>query len=413
MGKNGNNSNGNTKENSNKEKRASTSTAVAAEQSSNNNNTHHNKSGAKSEKSHKKEKSKERNISVTGDQNSGTAGVSGKNNNNSQNNNKREKTPLPANRKIDGAEEGDINDKYIMGEEIGRGGFSVVREATCREDGEKYAVKIVEKTLIQDEIKLLRREIEIMKQVEHENILKLIEIFEDDEKVYIVMELVDGSELFDRIVNKGYYSEKSTVHIVKQILNAVKYLHSKNIAHRDLKPENLLCSGSGANEIVKIADFGLSKLFSGDEELTTSCGTPGYVAPEVLMSESYDKSVDMWGIGIITYILLAGYPPFYGDNDTQLFEKIMNADYDFDDECWDDVSELAKDFIRHLLVKNPDERFTAEQALDHLWITSTVPDKSLNIHQRMSQYNLQRKEQAQRKANDDIESTSEDLSNSQ
>jgi len=319
---------------------------------------------------------------------------------------------VPGNRKIDGAEDGDIKDKYILGEEIGRGGFSVVVEATCREDGEKYAVKIVEKTLIQDEIKLLRREIDIMKKVEHENILKLIEIFEDDEKVYIVMELVDGSELFDRIVNKGYYSEKSTVHIVKQILNAVKYLHSKNIAHRDLKPENLLCSGSGANEIVKIADFGLSKLFSGDEELTTSCGTPGYVAPEVLMSESYDKSVDMWGIGIITYILLAGYPPFYGDNDTQLFEKIMNADYDFDDECWDDVSELAKDFIRHLLVKNPEERFTAEQALEHLWITSTVPDKSLNIHQRMSQYNLQRKEQAQRKAADDIESAS-DISDSQ
>jgi len=330
----------------------------------------------------------------------------------SKNTKHKEKT-LPANRKIDGAEEGDIKDKYILGEEIGRGGFSVVVEATCREDGEKYAVKIVEKTLIQDEIKLLRREIEIMKQVEHENILKLIEIFEDDDKVYIVMELVDGSELFDRIVNKGYYSEKSTVHIVKQILKAVRYLHSKNIAHRDLKPENLLCSGTGANEIVKIADFGLSKLFSGDEELTTSCGTPGYVAPEVLMSESYDKSVDMWGIGIITYILLAGYPPFYGDNDTQLFEKIMSADYDFDDECWDDVSELAKDFIRHLLVKNPDERFTAEQALEHSWITSTVPDKSLNIHQRMSQYNLQRKEQAQRKANDDIQSASSDMSDSQ
>jgi len=104
----------------------------------------------------------------------------------------------------------------------------------------------------------------------------------------------------------------------------------------------------------------------------------------------------MWGIGIITYILLAGYPPFYADNDTQLFEKIMNADYDFDDECWDDVSDLAKDFIRHLLVKNPEERFNADQALEHTWITSTAPDKALNIHQRMSQYNLARKEQAKR-----------------
>jgi len=313
---------------------------------------------------------------------------------------------------IDGAEEGDINEKYILGKFLGSGGFSTVREATCKEDGEKYAVKIVEKGSIQDEIKLLRREIEIMKQVEHVNIMKLEEIYEDDQKVYIVMELVDGSELFDRIVTKGYYSEKSTIHIVKQILHAVKYLHEKGIAHRDLKPENLLCSGSGSHELVKIADFGLSKLFSGEEELTTSCGTPGYVAPEVLMSETYDKSVDIWGIGIITYILLAGYPPFYGDNDTQLFEKIMNAEYDFDDECWDDVSDLAKDFIRRLLVKNPEERFTAEQALQHDWITSTAPDKALNIHQRMSQYNLQRKEQAQRKEGNEIES-GEDVEDSQ
>jgi len=312
-------------------------------------------------------------------------------------------------RKIEGAEDGDIKDKYIIGDEIGRGGFSVVCEATRKDDGEKYAVKIVEKTLIQEDIKLLKREIEIMKKVDHVNILKLIEIFEDDENVYIVMELVDGNELFDRIVDKGYYSEKSTVHIVKQILYAVKYLHEQGIAHRDLKPENLLCSGEGSLEVVKIADFGLSKIFAGEkgEELMTSCGTPGYVAPEVLMCESYDKSVDMWGIGIITYILLAGYPPFYANNDTQLFEKIMNAEYDFDDECWDDVSDLAKDFIQHLLVKEPENRFTAEQALQHQWITSTAPDKALNIHQRMSQYNLERKEKAKRQGADGIESGSD------
>jgi len=306
---------------------------------------------------------------------------------------------------IEGANHNDIKDDYIFGDEIGRGGFSVVVEATSRANGEKYAVKIVEKSVIQEDIKLLKREIDIMKQVEHENILKLIEIYEDEDNVYIVMELVDGSELFDRIVDKGYYSEKSTVHIIKQILHAVKYLHEKGIAHRDLKPENLLCSGSGSRETVKIADFGLSKIFSENEDLVTSCGTPGYVAPEVLMCESYDKSVDMWGIGIITYILLAGYPPFYAENDTALFEKIMNAEYDFDDECWDDVSDLAKDFIQHLLVKDPHDRFTAEQALQHAWITTTAPDKSLNIHQRLSDYNLQRKEQAKaRNANalDDI-----------
>jgi calcium/calmodulin-dependent protein kinase I len=273
----------------------------------------------------------------------------------------------------------------------------VVVEGTSKKDGEKYAVKIIEKSLIQDDIKLLRREIEIMKKVAHASILKLHEIYEDEDKVYIVMELVSGSELFDRIVDRGYYSEKNAINIVKQILSAVAYLHGAGIAHRDLKPENLLCSGSGDNEIVKIADFGLSKMFNNDEELMTSCGTPGYVAPEVLMCESYDKSVDMWGIGIITYILLAGYPPFYAENDTALFEKIMNAEYDFDDECWDDVSDLAKDFIRHLLVKDPKERYTAEQALKHPWLNQTdASDKQLKIGRKMSEYNMKRKEQRDR-----------------
>lgn len=308
-----------------------------------------------------------------------------------------ERTTSKQNKKtFDSAVAGEIQNHYTLGDEIGRGGFSVVVEATSKKkgsEGDRYAVKIIEKSMIQDDIKLLRREIDIMKRVEHPNILKLHEIYESDEKVYIVMELVNGSELFDRIVDKGYYSEKNAIIIIKQILSAVSYLHSQGIAHRDLKPENLLCSGQDEDEIVKIADFGLSKIFSGDEELMTSCGTPGYVAPEVLMCESYDKSVDMWGIGIITYILLAGYPPFYADNDTALFEKIMNAEYDFDDECWEDVSEPAKDFIRHLLIKDPNERLTATEALKHHWLNSDTPaDKPLGIGNNMSQYNKQRKE---------------------
>lgn len=124
----------------------------------------------------------------------------------------------------------------------------------------------------------------------------------------------------------------------------------------------------------------------------TSCGTPGYVAPEVLMCESYDKSVDMWGIGIITYILLAGYPPFNAEDDSALFEKIMNAEYDFDDECWDDVSDLAKDFISRLLVKDPKDRYTSEEASKHPWLKSDVSDKQLMIGRKLSEYNIKRKE---------------------
>lgn len=292
-----------------------------------------------------------------------------------------------------------MNKLYELGEELGRGGFSVVVEATRKEDGDKFAIKIVEKNVIKEDIKLLKREIDIMKKVDHPNILKLFEIFEDEQHVYIVMELINGSELFDRIVDKGYYSEKNTVNIVKQILSAVSYLHKLGIAHRDLKPENLLCSGTDDTEEVKIADFGLSKMFDGNELLMTSCGTPGYVAPEVLMCESYDKSVDMWGIGIITYILLAGYPPFYAENDTALFEKIMGAEYDFDDECWDEVSDLAKDFIKHLLVKNPKERLTAEEALQHEWLADgNASDKKLKkVGSKLEKYNVERKEEKNRR----------------
>jgi calcium/calmodulin-dependent protein kinase I len=314
-------------------------------------------------------------------------------------------------RKIDGAEDGNIKDKYTLGAELGRGGFSIVYKAVRKTDEEPVAVKIVQKTLIREDIKLLKREIEIMKTVDHPNILKLIEIYEDNENVYIVMELVDGNELFDRIVDRGYYSEKSTIHIVKQILEAIRYLHEHHIAHRDLKPENLLCSGEGSAEVVKIADFGLSKIFAGanGEPLQTSCGTPGYVAPEVLTSDSYDEAVDMWGVGIITYILLAGYPPFYADDDTQLFEKIMSVEYDFEDECWDDVSDLAKNFIQQLLVKDPKKRLSADGALKHKWLTSSAADKALNIHHTMYKYNIQRKDQQKRLFPDDgdIESHSD------
>ena len=163
-------------------------------------------------------------------------------------------------------------------------------------------------------------------------------------------------------------------------------------AHRDLKPENLLSSGADDKEVIKIADFGFSKDFT-DDKLQTSCGSPGYVAPEVLTSESYDKSVDMWSLGVIIYILLCGYPPFYADNAPALFKKIMDVKYDFDDPSWDDVSEEAKHLIRHLLVKNTDERYTAEQCRNHPWVAGdAASDKPLKPNlERLAQHNEERK----------------------
>lgn len=273
----------------------------------------------------------------------------------------------------------DIHDFYTFGKEIGRGGFSVVIEGVKKGSEERFAIKCIKKSSIEgDDIKLLTREIQIMKNVRHDNILKLFEVFEDEEQFFLVMELVPGKELFDKIVERGQYSEKDASNIARQIISAVEYLHEKGIAHRDLKPENLLSSGSEDNELIKIADFGFSKDFNEDK-LQTSCGSPGYVAPEVLTSESYDKSVDMWSIGVIIYILLCGYPPFYADNAPALFKKIMDVKYDFDDPSWDEVSEDAKDLIRHLLVKNPEERFTAQQCKEHPWILGQgLTDKKLN-----------------------------------
>jgi len=274
-----------------------------------------------------------------------------------------------------------IDNKYELGEEIGKGGFSVVYKAKKIEGGEEFAVKCIKKKMVEgDDIKLLRREIQIMKQLSHDNILKLFEVYEDDDSFYLVMELVKGKELFDKIVDRGMYSERDAARIIHQVVSAVDYLHENGIAHRDLKPENLLSSGDGESEVVKIADFGFSKNFGEDgEKLMTSCGSPGYVAPEILTAESYDKSVDMWSVGVIIYILLSGYPPFYADSAPALFKKIMEVKYDFDDSVWDDISDSAKNLIQNLLVKDPAKRFTAKQCLAHPWVAGTAANKSKNL----------------------------------
>jgi len=231
-----------------------------------------------------------------------------------------------------------------------------------------------------------------MKKVSHDNVLSLIEIYENDNQLALVMELVTGGELFFKIVERGSYSERDASNIVRQIVSGVKYLHSLGIAHRDIKPENLLCSGEGNSMIIKIADFGLSKVFANGQQLETSCGTPDYAAPEVLTGDTvYDKSVDLWSVGVVTYVLLCGYPPFYANSQTMLFEKIIHAEYDFPEPEWNYISETAKNFIKSLLLLDAKSRLTAEECLEHPFLTGSAGSQVLSLQGSIKEYSLRRK----------------------
>jgi len=185
---------------------------------------------------------------------------------------------------------------------------------------------------------------------------------------------------------------------VRKIVSAIEYLHDMNIAHRDLKPENLLVKSIADDTEVKIADFGLSKIIDEQKMMQTACGTPGYVAPEVLNAEGYDKEVDMWSIGVITYILLCGFPPFYAETVPEVFEQILKAEYDYPEEYWGEISAEGKDFINHLLVVDPKDRLTAKQALEHKWLHSKGKEKKktklAKFQEKMRNYVSLRKQQS-------------------
>jgi calcium/calmodulin-dependent protein kinase I len=290
-----------------------------------------------------------------------------------------------------------ITDKYIIQDELGRGAFSIVKLAVEKETGNKYAVKIIHKSNVGQDMARLQTEMEILKKVNHPNIISLKEIIDTKNCLFIVTELVTGGELFDKIVELGQYSEKDAATLVSKMVSAIDYLHDINIVHRDLKPENLLLKDAANISEVKLADFGLSKIVGTKVMMQTACGTPGYVAPEVLNATGYDKEVDMWSIGVITYILLCGFPPFYNDSLPELFEQIMKADYDFPEDYWKDVSEEAKDFIRRLLVVDPSKRMTGKDALKHPWLlpsTSASAHKLPRFNQELNRYVAVRKQQS-------------------
>ncbi|KAL3782935.1 hypothetical protein ACHAWO_011384 [Cyclotella atomus] len=268
----------------------------------------------------------------------------------------------------------DVRVKYhINPKEIGHGHYGVVRKCMDRETKVWYAIKSIRKSKV-GKIEVLKREIALLKEVDHPNIIKLIEAHEDQKYLHLITELCTGGELFDRIIAKtqsdeGHFSEADAAKIVACILDAIRYCHDeKGIVHRDLKPENFLFSTPDDDAIIKIIDFGLSR--HDDMKMgimNTKVGTPYYVAPEVLNRE-YTKSCDIWSIGVITYILLCGYPPFYGDTDNQIFDSVRTGRFDFPSPDWDGISDSAKDFIRSMLKRDPTKRSTAAESLNHPWI---------------------------------------------
>jgi len=257
---------------------------------------------------------------------------------------------------------GDVRVNYhIDPKELGHGHYGVVRKCMHRESGKWYAIKSIRKAKV-SKIEVLKREIEILKEVKHPNIIELVEVFEDERYLHLITELCTGGELFDRIIAKtqsseGHFSEHDAAKLVRDILDAIRYCHDeKGIVHRDLKPENFLFLTEAEDAPVKIIDFGLSRHDDADLGIMqTKVGTPYYVAPEVLRRE-YTNSCDIWSIGVITYILLCGYPPFYGDSDTQIFESVRVGKFDFPSPEWDDISRSAKDFVIALLKKDPMKR---------------------------------------------------------
>lgn len=277
-----------------------------------------------------------------------------------------------------------VDEKYMLKELLGTGAFSEVRLAESKDrPGQMYAVKIIDKKALKGKEDSLENEIKVLRRLKHPNIVQLLETFEDKQKVYLIMELVTGGELFDRIVEKGSYTEKDASDLIRQVLEAVNYMHEQGVVHRDLKPENLLYYSPDDESKIMISDFGLSKM-EDSGVMATACGTPGYVAPEVLAQKPYGKAVDVWSIGVISYILLCGYPPFYDENDANLFAQILKGEFEFDSPYWDDISESAKDFIRQLMCVDVNKRYTCRQALQHPWICGNAASNK-NIHGTVSE----------------------------
>lgn len=260
----------------------------------------------------------------------------------------------------------DISVHYDLSQEIGAGGYGRVLLGTHKASGEVRAVKIIQKVKIKD-CQTFQTEIEIMKQLDHPHIVRIIETYESDKICCLVMEYCEGGELFQMVCDNKTMSEVEASGYIRQLLSALAYCHSAKICHRDLKPENILLSFKSSSPDLKLADFGLAQMFTEEEVMHSFSGTPYYIAPEML-SGSYNHLVDCWSLGVIMYIMLSGVPPFNGTNNEEILLKVYAASYNFRPAPFTAVSDGAKDLIARLLMKDPELRISAQQALSHPWV---------------------------------------------
>ncbi|XP_043375552.1 calcium/calmodulin-dependent protein kinase type II subunit gamma isoform X18 [Caretta caretta] len=263
-----------------------------------------------------------------------------------------------------------FTDDYQLYEELGKGAFSVVRRCVKKSSSQEYAAKIINtKKLSARDHQKLEREARICRLLKHPNIVRLHDSISEEAFHYLVFDLVTGGELFEDIVAREYYSEADASHCIHQILESVNHIHQHDIVHRDLKPENLLLASKCKSAAVKLADFGLAIEVQGEQQAWFGfAGTPGYLSPEVLRKDPYGKPVDIWACGVILYILLVGYPPFWDEDQHKLYQQIKAGAYDFPSPEWDTVTPEAKNLINQMLTINPAKRITADQALKHPWV---------------------------------------------
>ncbi|KAH7291458.1 hypothetical protein KP509_29G017700 [Ceratopteris richardii] len=290
-----------------------------------------------------------------------------------------------------------INDIYSMGAMIGQGEFGTTFLCIEKSTSKKYACKSISKRklLCEEDIIDVRREIQIMHHLSgHPNVVDIKGAYEDAANVHMVMELCSGGELFDHILQRGHYSERKAAQLMRTIVQVVEACHSLGVMHRDLKPENFLFLDTNEDSALKTIDFGLSVFFKPGETFREVVGSPYYVAPEVL-SKQYGPAADVWSAGVILYVLLSGVPPFWAETEKQIFEQVLKGDLDFESDPWPSISDSAKDLIRKMLVRNPENRLTAHQVLCHAWINEdgVASDKPIDsaVLSRMRQFTAMNK----------------------